>query len=271
MMLHAMVVVALRFSTDLRLGESSRQEYVKRSKEKVLLYGMQTFSVKALQALVILALDFMGSQNGGAGLNLLALIARSVAQLGLSAESSTPALPEHRSISTLRAPLLREPASWIEDEGRRRLFWLAYVLDRDATVATSLEFAINDEDIDRKLPCKEEFYARNIPVDTRWFRSPKRIDYSMNLPSNMGYFSYLIELKGMLSKIHRFLRRPVDISALSDVEKWQTTYRELAQGLTKWQLNLPTEFGTIARIPNMGEGSKPMPTGWILLQVTYHT
>ena len=51
-LLHAIVATTLRFSTDSRLNEQSRERYHNVSKQKVLLYGLENSSVKALQALV---------------------------------------------------------------------------------------------------------------------------------------------------------------------------------------------------------------------------
>ena len=51
-LLHAIVATTLRFSSDPRLSEQSRERYHNTSKQKVLLYGLENSSVKALQALV---------------------------------------------------------------------------------------------------------------------------------------------------------------------------------------------------------------------------
>ena len=268
-LLHAIVATTLRFSTDARLSEYCRKTYHDNSKQKVLLYGLENSSVRGLQALVILVLDFIGSANGGAGLKLIALIVRSMIQLGLNTESFSPTLfPDYPSISTLRANILPEPENWIEDESRRRLFWMIYILDRDATVATAFEFALDERDIDRKLPCKDDLFARNQFVETRWFRTHKRSEFAMNRPQNLGTFSYQVEIKGMLSKIHQFLRSPVDISALGDVESWQSTYRELDSMLRSWQVNLPNEFGNIARLTS--SNTTALSCGWISLQASYY-
>lgn len=58
-LLHAIVATTLRFSTDQRLTEDRRRHYHDISKQKVLLYGLENSTVKALQALVILALDLV--------------------------------------------------------------------------------------------------------------------------------------------------------------------------------------------------------------------
>ncbi|WPB04441.1 uncharacterized protein RHO25_009087 [Cercospora beticola] len=274
-LLHAIVATTLRFSTDPRLSDSARERYHTISKQKVLLYGLENSSVKALQALVILALDTVGSSNGPPGWNLLALITRSVVQLGLAVEtSSTSVAPLFPSIYTLRAMVLPEPKSFIEDESRRRLFWMVYLLDRYATIATAFEFALDDKEIDRKLPCRDDLFARNQPVETRWFQTMEGEQHSlseMNHPENLGSFSYYVEILGILSQIHRFLKKPVDISALSDVEQWQKEYRQLDGKLNQWKYSLPSEYGNMSRLFNPNGGNKIVNCIWIMLHITYHT
>ena len=264
-LLHAIVATTLRFSTDQRLTEERRRHYHDLSKQRVLLYGLENSSVKALQALVILALDLVGSSNGPPGWNLLALIARSVVQLGLAVETTSTAIsPHYPSIYTLRAMVLPVADSWIEEESRRRLFWMVYLLDRYATIATAFEFALDEKEIDRSLPCRDDLWNKNKPVQTRWFRTSERTEYDIDHPENLGAFSYYIEILGILSKIHKFLKKPVDISALSDVEVWQGEYRELDNMLTSWKFNLPGEYGNMAKLFQSG-GSKAINCGWVML------
>jgi len=271
-LLHAIVATTLRYSTDSRLSEQSRERYHSLSKQKVLLYGLENSSVKALQALVILALDILGTSNGPPGWNLLALITRSVVQLGLSVETTSASVaPIFPSIYTLRAMVLPEPKSFIEDESRRRLFWMVYLLDRYATISTAFEFALDDKEIDRKLPCRDDLVACNQSVDTRWFHTEERTEYSMNKPENLGSFSYYIEIIGILSQIHRFLKKPVDIGALSDVEQWQQEYRQLDNKLNAWKFGLPSEYGNMSRLFNPTGGNKIVNCIWIMLHITYHT
>lgn len=271
-LLHAIVATSLRFSNDVRLSEQVRERLHSNSKQKVLLYGLESSSVKALQALVILALDIVGCSNGPPGWNLLALIARGVVQLGLAVETTSVSVsPLYPSIYTLRAMVLPEPQDWIEDESRRRLFWMVYLLDRYATIATAFEFALDDKEIDRKLPCRDDLFARNQPVETRWFKTSDRLDYSMNKPENLGSFSYYIEIVGILSRIHRFLKKPVDIGALSDVEQWQREYRELDNNLNGWKFGLSAEYGNMARVLSPSGANKIPNCVWIMLHITYHT
>ena len=171
-LLHAIVATTLRYSTDARLTAERRTHYHAVSKQRVILYGMENSSVKSLQALVILALDLCGDSNGPPGWNIMALITRAVVQLGLAVETNSFSVsPNYASIYTLRAMILPEPRDFIEEESRRRLFWMVYLLDRYATIATAFEFALNDKEIDRTLPCRDDLWIKNQKVETRWFRA----------------------------------------------------------------------------------------------------
>lgn len=273
-LLHAIVATTLRYSTDARLTAEKRRHYHDVSKQKVLLYGLENSSVKSLQALVILALDLCGSGNGPPGWNIMALITRSVVQLGLAVEQNSFSVsPSYASIYTLRAMILPEPRDFIEEESRRRLFWMIYLLDRYATIATAFEFALDDREIDRTLPCRDDLWIKNQKVETRWFvtgdHPPDLPDHDTNKPENLGAFSYYIEILGILSKIHKFLKEPVDISALTDVENWQMQYKKLDNQLTGWKFGLPGEYGNMAKL--FEPGSKTLNCAWVMLHATYHT
>ncbi|KAL1879641.1 hypothetical protein Plec18167_004103 [Paecilomyces lecythidis] len=272
--LYAIVATTLRFSSDKRLTEQSRARYYASSKQKVILYGLENSSVQSLQALVILALDFVGSSNGPPGWKLLALIARSVVQLGLAVESGSALISSvYPSIYTLRAVILPEPANWIENEGRRRLFWSVYMLDRYSTIATAFDFALDDKDIDRRLPCKDEFFSKNQPVETRSFRRHHdRTDF-VTQSQNVGWFGYYVDILGILSRIHIFLKRPVDIGSLSDVEEWQSTYRKLDNEITSWEFSLPAEYALEngSRLFTSARSSRNIYCGWVMLHAAYQT
>ncbi|KJZ72462.1 hypothetical protein HIM_08131 [Hirsutella minnesotensis 3608] len=274
-LLHAIVATTMRYSTDSRLTRERRQHYHLVSKGKVILYGIENSSVKSLQALVILALDLIGSSNGPPGWNIMALITRSVVQLGLAVESNSISVaPKFTSIYTLRAMVLAEPRDFVEDEARRRLFWVVYMLDRYATVSTAFEFALSDSDIDRKLPCREELWIQNCRVETTWFKTGAEgaiyPDHATGRPENQGAFAYYMEVLGILSKIHIFLKQPIDISVQGDVAQWKSRYKELDHMLSSWKAALPAEFGDMGRLFQPGAG-KEVNCIWIMLHAAFHT
>jgi hypothetical protein len=268
-LLHAIVVTTLRFLKDPRLTPDSRRNYHSISKQKVHLYGLEHSNVRALQALMVLSLDVLGTSNGPQGWNLLAIISRSIIQLGLNVEKSVSlALPTQPSITTPQAFVLPEPKSWVEDEERRRLCWMIFVLDRYATVATTaFDFTFNDEEMDRQLPCRYDLFSQNRPVETRWLRQSDRP--AINRPENLGSFSYHCEILKILSRIHRFLRRPIDIGSLADVAQWQKDYRHLDGELNTWLYSLPDDYGKISQLCHSDPSSKI--SNWIMLHAAFHT
>ncbi|KAI6779496.1 putative transcriptional regulatory protein-like protein [Emericellopsis cladophorae] len=272
-LLHAIVATTMRYSNDGRLTEERRRHYHQVSKNRVLLYGMENASVKALQALLILALDLCGDSNGPPGWNIMALITRSVVQLGLAVEATSSSVsPNITSIYTLRAMVLPDSKDFIDEEARRRLFWMIYMLDRYATIATAFEFALDDKEIDRTLPCRDDLWIKNQKVETRWFKTKDHHDesgeYGVNKPENIGAFGFHCEILNILGQIHNFLKQPVDISALSDVEQWQMRYKELDNMLTSYKFSLPNEYGNMAKL--FQPGSKNLNCGWVMLHATYH-
>jgi hypothetical protein len=120
------------------------------------------------------------------------------------------------------------------------------------------------------LPCRDDLWNKNQQVETRWFHTAERAEYNIDKPENLGAFSYYIEILGILSRIHKFLKKPVDIGALSDVEQWQREYKELDNMLTSWKFGLPSEYGNMAKLfqPN---GKSAINCGWVMLHATYHT
>lgn len=271
-LLHSIVATTLRFWTDNRLSSEKKEQYHAVSKQKVLSYGLETSSVKALQALVILALDLCGESNGPPGWNLLAMITRATVQLGLSVEATSQLIaPRDPSIYTLRAMVLPEPTSFVEDESRRRLFWMVFILDRYATITTAFDFALDEKEIDRKLPCRDDMFAKNQYVETKFFRSNEKAESGPERSDSLGSFSYYVEVVGILSRIHQFLKKPVDIRALPDVEQWQTEYRHLDSALNSWKNNLPKEYGNMSRLFDSNASNKIVNCGWVMLQATYLT
>ncbi|KAK5235351.1 hypothetical protein LTR47_003536 [Exophiala xenobiotica] len=266
-LMHAVVATTLRFSKDPRLTPESRSQFHDTSRQKIMLYALDHPNVRALQALVILAVDVLGTSNGHQGWNLLALIARNVVQLGLQVEKG--AYLESTAYPSATLLQASQPKSWIESEERRRLCWMTFVLDRYATVATEDAFTFDEREMDRCLPCRYDLFSRNEPVETRWHRRGALTEMIVNKPENLGSFSYHCEVLGILSRIHRFLHQPLDITRHSDIQRWRETYRELDGELNNWLQNLPGEYGKISQLCHSDPGSRI--SNWIMLHAAFVT
>ena len=88
---------------------------------------------------------------------------------------------------------------------------------------------------------------------------------------NLGSFSYYVEIIGILSQVHQFLKKPVDISALSDVEQWQQEYRNLDNKLSHWKFRLPNEYGDVSLLFIRGTANKTLDSMEVMLHVSYYT
>jgi Fungal specific transcription factor domain len=269
-LLHAIVAVTLRFSTDPRLTPESRQRYHDSCKTKILLHGIQYPSIEALQALLILAIDLIGISCDGSGMNLLALISRNIVHLGLGIERAVYlGPPSYHPTNTPHHFTLTQPRSWIEEEGRRRLVWMVYILDRYTTVSTCSTFVFSDTDMDRRLPCTYDLFSRNQPVSTRWPHITQHLDSLPSQPEQLGSFSYHCEVLTILSRVHNFLRRPLDLHSPSSLESWRSSYTTLDAELNAWLAGLPGEYGKISQLCHSDPGSKI--SNWIMLHAAFVT
>jgi hypothetical protein len=133
--------------------------------------------------------------------------------------------------------------------------------------ATAFDFALSEKDVERKLPCRDDFFVTNKPVETPWFRSGTLVSGG----GQLGVFSYFVQLIGILSRIHTFLRDPVDIGALDDVANWQAKYRDLDKELQSWHYNLPPDLRNIALLFESNPPHGIIDGGLVLLHVTYYT
>lgn len=128
--LHAMMVCALRYVAHERLaGEwlGSYPDALQRSRDHVLLAGMDDLSVENVQALIMVAFVHVGDGNANKAWPIIGTLSRAVVYLGLHKEPDE----DYRGELCLK-PLcyLPQPRVWTEAEERRRVFWNVFLLDR---------------------------------------------------------------------------------------------------------------------------------------------
>ena len=269
--LHAIVATTMRFLTD-SIPDEDKGKYRELSKEKVLLYGHSHSSVKVLQALVILTLDIVGSENGPSAWNILALITRSVIHLDLAVE--TTIVPDKTSNQTMRGVILPQQVSLIEKECRRRLFWMVYLLDRYTHIVTSFDFIIDETQIGRKLPTDDVHLDQIEEKKTKFFQIWQS-DHELHNTENLGPFSFYIEAVHMLSLVHTFLKQQLDVTTQSGADEWQSGYRNLNDYLEKWRDAIPAEYGLASYINPTAIPTKILArrddVGRVMLHAAYHT
>ena len=128
--LHAMMVCALRYVAHERLaGEwlGLHPDALQRSRDLVLLAGMDDLSVENVQALIMVAFVHIGDGNANKAWLIIGTLARAVVYLGLHKEPEEDYLGEI-CLKPLRC--LPQARVWTEVEERRRVFWNVFLLDR---------------------------------------------------------------------------------------------------------------------------------------------
>ncbi|WWD01064.1 hypothetical protein V866_008002 [Kwoniella sp. B9012] len=238
---HAIVVLALRLSTDPRLA-STKDLIKKRAKQHVLAHAVESTSISSVQALALLALDLIGSEQGPSSWGILALLTRSAVHLGLSKEEEAPSWGGVAPLPALsRTIIIPPPTSWHEDESRRRLFWLIFCLDRYACVATGWDFALPDSDIKRRLPCSDAVWARSDWHQSPPFRSIFQRDtlyFDLDDVSPMAYLVEALDLLGRAHTLQSQMLEPGDARAMSN-RKDKTL--QLTAATKRWFANAPLE------------------------------
>ena len=274
-LLNAIVATTLRFSSDSRLTPASRKQYHDTAKTKVLFHCLENPCIASMQALAILAIDMIGTACSLQGMNLLGFLSRSIVQLGLGNELTVYlGKPSYEPASSAHQKYPPQPSSWIEEEGRRRLVWMLYILDRYTTISTSSTFTIPDSDLHLRLPCTYDHFSRNTSVTTRWPRPQLQAstqyvqpDPLSTSPDNLGSFSYHCEVLTILSRIHEFLSEPLSLHSAAAMSNWRTIYTRLDTSLTDWLHSLPGEYSKISQLCHSDPGSKI--SNWIMLHAAF--
>jgi hypothetical protein len=240
--LYAITSVCVRFSDDPRLGDAeSRSKLAESSRQAVILQSMESFSVEGLQALIICAFDTIGSGRGPSAWSIVGSMARTVEQLQLSTEDEDNDNQRKDSHALVRRMAFLPPCNdWSEAEGRRRVFWTIFLMDRFCSVATGWNVCLTSADVRRRLPCEGGLWEEGEPLatPTPFFGVSDPPGEAVNtLPSarletadqaSLGGFAYCIEATESLSLVTSFfLQQEVDVAKPHDVQMWLMRFKQL--------------------------------------------
>ncbi|KAJ5303076.1 hypothetical protein N7476_009875 [Penicillium atrosanguineum] len=276
--LHAMMVCALRYVANERLATDWLETYPdasQRSRELVILSGMDGLSVENLQALVIVTFVHIGDGEANKAWPLIGTLARGVVYLGLHTE---PEETQRGEVSLKPLSSLSPARVWTEAEERRRVFWNVFLLDRFCSTATG-------EDVQVRLPSDGLYWVKEEPVTTPFFNvwdsslgrmgksvsflpshftsladqdkqstatapTSERVTPDGRVPENrsvdvstIGSFAYCVEATESLNRVVKFfLQRPVDFQSKQEFRAWLTRFKELDLQLIHWKMFLPRRW-----------------------------
>jgi hypothetical protein len=131
---------------------------------------------------------------------------------------------------------------------------------------------LDDKLMRRCLPTSYDLFSRNIPVETRswrWTSDQNKTVPTVNKPENLGSFSYHCEMLKILSRVHDFLKMPVDVTSTADMHTWRSTYRSLDRALDSWLQSLPSEYSKISALCHSDPASRV--ANWFMLHSAFVT
>ncbi|TXT08628.1 hypothetical protein VHUM_02756 [Vanrija humicola] len=237
---YAIVVVTLRLSADPRIA-GTKQQLRAAAKSHVLSHAIESTSIASVQALALLALDLIGSEQGPSSWGILALLTRSAVHLGLVAEDEgaggaggTTRVPSNLS----RTSIIPPAHDWREDEARRRLFWLIFSLDRYACASTGWDFALPDFDIRRRLPCSDEIWAGGTWHTAPLFKPVLHRDAHPDT-SALSPMAYLVEALDLLGRSHSLQSRVLEAHDAREVEHRKDMVMTLTAAAKRWFADVP--------------------------------
>ncbi|KAK9319647.1 fungal-specific transcription factor domain-containing protein [Lipomyces orientalis] len=285
-LIYAILAAAVRFLPDELVSKERVKDYHTCAKQKITHLALELPTVESLEAMIVLAIDTVGEFNGPKCWAILSMISSITLKLGLNREklnsgALTPLNSESgESISTKGVPIIPESIDAATEERRRRLFWAAYVLDRYSSVSSSFNFNIPTSEVMRRLPS----FPPSSSADSlchlssqSWLSCMSRTQVPIPSPGTTEEFTaaepfaFEIELLGIISAIHEFLRRPINIQSSQDVERWHLEFRKFCVVIDEWKLSLPKEYSSVENIIakfNENCGTDPL---WILVYSLYNT
>ncbi|KAJ8110244.1 hypothetical protein ONZ43_g5925 [Nemania bipapillata] len=240
--LRAIVSVCTRFSNDPRLGDDAvRLKLIKACRGAVILGSVESLSVENLQALAICAFDTIGSGRGPSTWSIVGSMARAIEYLQLSVEEADSQRPSRQSqVLIERVTFLPPSQSWVEEEGRRRLFWNVFLMDRLCSVATGWNVSLKSREVKRRLPCEGRIWEHGespmnktpyLGVSDQYSEldgatvgaSPGQENTEL-----LGGFAYCIEATESLSLVTSFfLHQSVDVTSPHEIQHWLLRFKKL--------------------------------------------
>lgn len=245
LIIYAIVAITLRLSRDERL-RGLKERYHDAARQYVIMQAMDDTSVESLQALALLTIDGIGAGQGPKKWGVLATLTRSVAHIDLCTETDTLGGNSLSNRPIARTSIIPPISSWHDDEERRRLFWLIFILDRYTSISTGWEFAINDHDVKRRLPSSDEAWISSEWHIAETFVTPLFRD---NLPlrntESLHPMIHFIDAMDMIGRVHMLGATPVDLNNPREVDQRSALSRGMQATLKRWFFDLPPQIRSV--------------------------
>lgn len=246
---NAIHAATIKYASHLYGGHNgavySGQEYLAQSRAEI---DVDEPSIDHLQALLLLTMASFQNGKGKRSYMLLSHAISMATALSLHCE-----LPTHMRIA---------PS---EREGRRRLFWTCYLMDRFTASGSKRPSAISDESIRLRLPSWLPPGA-HLPVDGNFFPNGTSLPYAAGVfNAGQGSGAMLVEIVRVLGITNRYL-------AAGGVKgdshfPWhaQSTLSKIRSELDYWAASTQDMFGSLEVL-----FGQPDSSTLVLSKLIYH-
>lgn len=131
---------------------------------------------------------------------------------------------------------LLPPKDWTEREERRRTFWMAFAIDRYASIGTGWPMTIDERDVVTNLPASEEAFDKSRPMATGTLDQV----LSPNGAANLQAMGAIVLTAAMFGRNLLHLHRPGPNDNDDDINGgFWNRHREIEQILLQTSLGLP--------------------------------
>ncbi|GIZ41056.1 hypothetical protein CKM354_000437300 [Cercospora kikuchii] len=230
---HAMTAAAAKFV----LGYTSTFESKEDLRRRIFESAIARSSLAALQALIILAFDDLGSGNVDRAWQTLGFLTKTTIYMQLSQE------PDDNSGHPFCQPFrpLSSTDDFTTNEERRRIFWVAFLLERCCAVTTGWAASSCTDDIHRRLPC-DGHLRKQEPAIAPYFGTWDKCRSTLEL-STIGALAYNIEATDSMSRVMSYvLQSRVDVRDAGQITAWLSRFKELDSRLVHWKFLLPQKW-----------------------------
>ncbi|CAL8583867.1 hypothetical protein XPA_009481 [Xanthoria parietina] len=132
--------------------------------------------------------------------------------------------------------VLPPPRDWTEEEERRRTFWMAYCVDRYASMGTGWPLAVDERDVRSNLPANEDNYERSIEQAS----VPLTSSINLESASTLSPFAGVVFMAHIFARNLTHLHRPGSDDRDGDLQGdfWKR-HRAIDNTLLHTSLSLP--------------------------------
>ncbi|KAH3918240.1 hypothetical protein HBI56_143370 [Parastagonospora nodorum] len=142
---------------------------------------------------------------------------------------------------------LPPPKDWTEREERRRTFWMAFAVDRYASIGTGWPMMIDERDITTNLPASEDAFEKSRPMPTGSLDQGLGASGATGLQAMGG----VVLTAAMFGRNLLHLHRPGADDHDEDINGgFWTRHRKIEQILLQTSLNLPEHLRLPSGVAN---------------------